>query len=108
MNIDFHTITEAVADWFMQFFFDPMYHTSTEAKEESTVVSQVAVMKNAMSCLWKKSICLAKHVVVATQTQVTSSLIYFQEVAQGICLRSNALYLSIHNIQVLRSMVLLH
>ena len=55
MKTRYDLLIEAIAEWFMQLFFDPMYHCVTVAPEvDEPITVQVSILKDEVSCIEKK------------------------------------------------------
>ncbi len=55
MEVQNNYIIEAIAEWFMQLFFDPMYHFISESNDyEQTKRSQITKVKKNVSDIWYK------------------------------------------------------
>jgi len=56
MEEKYYTLIEAIAEWFMQFFFDPMYHyVANSPNDQDAVKANITSLRSKVSFIWKKT-----------------------------------------------------
>jgi len=100
MEIRYNLIVEAITEWFMQLFFDPMYHFSPHENNSAHKKSPRLVwVKKKTASIWHKAKSIAHLLFVKEKVHITILLYVSQDIihlAKNMLSRFNGLSRKIH------------
>jgi len=94
MEVRYNLIIEAIAEWFMQLFFDPMYHFTPQVNDhEQAKCTRLTKLKRNFSCIWYKTKTISHYLFIKEKIHKAILLSLIQDINQILLSMLNKLTL---------------